>query len=199
MAGMALVVMLLMGIAIYSLSQISSPGKTSSLTDLDLNPSLRQELPHFEYLDQGKVLKPESFSGHWTLLTFWAHWCHPCLEEMPALNALSQQWQGKNFEILTVNVDEPTPEDQEAARTFLSQHEIALPTVYDRKGLLRKAFVVSDLPRHFLISPNLKIVWQARGAFRWDDSSARDQLMRAMAEEAFPETLDEPEATEPAK
>ncbi len=188
--------MVLIGIAIYSLSQLNSTVKSTTLRDLALNPTLRQDLPHFEYPDQGKVLTPESFAGHWTLLTFWAHWCAPCLEEMPALNSLGQQWQGKNFEILTVNVDDPKTENAEAARAFLSEQEIALPTVFDSAGILKRAFAVDELPRHFLISPKKKIVWEARGAFRWNDTSARDRLMAVMADEAFPENAGESESGE---
>jgi hypothetical protein len=43
---------------------------------------------------------------------------------------------------------------------------------------------VSDLPQHFLISPDKKIVWQAKGAFKWNDSKARDQLMKLMEDES---------------
>jgi thiol-disulfide isomerase/thioredoxin len=195
MAGLALAAILLIGTVIYSLSQLNGTPESSSLADLSLEPTLRQNLPHFEYSDEGKVLKPENFAGHWTLLTFWAHWCAPCLEEMPSLNSLSQQWQGANFEILTVNVDDPKSEEFEAARRFLSEQDLALPTLFDRKGELQKAFDVKELPRHFLINPQQQIVWQAKGAFQWSDNKARDQLMRVMTEEA-----EEPDAAteEPA-
>jgi len=187
MALMAVAAILLIGIAIYSLSQIGTGEGASSLNDLVLNPSAPQSVPAFQFSDQGKTLAPESFKGHWTLLTFWANWCGPCLEEMPALNTLGQQWQGARFEILTINTDDPKSENYEAAHNFLSEHEIVLPTMFDPAGVLKKAFGVEELPRHFLINPDAKIVWQEKGAFKWNEAKARDQLMRAMGDEAFPE------------
>jgi hypothetical protein len=35
-----------------------------------------------------------------------------------------------------------------------------------------------------LISPEKKIVWQAKGAFKWNDAKARDQLMKLMEDES---------------
>ncbi|MGZ3722743.1 MAG: TlpA family protein disulfide reductase [Bdellovibrionales bacterium] len=183
MAGMAIAAIVLIGTVIYSLSQLNSPAWTSSLKDPVLNPTLRQELPQFEYSLEGKSLKAQNFEGRWTLLTFWAYWCAPCLEEMPALNQLGQQWQGPEFNILTVNIDKPETEDYEAARKFLTDNSIVLPTLFDKTGELKKAFAVTDLPQHFLISPDKKIRWQAKGAFKWNESKARDQLMKLMEAE----------------
>lgn len=183
MAGMAIAVIVLIGIAIYSLSQLNPTTWTSSLKDPVLNPSLRQELPQFEYSDEGKTLKAQNFEGKWTLLTFWAIWCGPCMEELPALNQLGQQWQGPEFNIVTVNIDDVHSENFEAARRFLTANSIILPTLFDKTGDLKKAFGVTELPRHFLINPEKKIVWQATGAYKWNEAKARDQLMKLMENE----------------
>jgi len=199
MAGMALAAIVLISVVIYSLSQLNSIASSSPLHDLTIQPTLRQNLPHFEYSDEGKTLKPENFAGHWTLMTFWAYYCAPCLEEMPALNQLQQQ--NADFEITTVNVDEPGSESFEAARHYLSDQQIVLATLFDRKGVLKKAFDVTELPQHFLISPEGKIVWKATGAFKWNEAKARDQLARAMNDDVEDSTEPPgPDSTEaPAK
>lgn len=182
----------LIGIIIYSLNQLSAPAWTSSLKDPALNPTLRQDLPQFEYSHEGKILKAQNFEGKWTLLTFWAYWCGPCLEEMPALNTLGQQWQGPEFEIVTVNLDKPESDDFESAHKFMTENSIVLPTLFDKAGELKSAFGVQELPQHFLISPDKKIRWKAVGAFRWNEAKARDQLLKLMESE----TVKQEEATE---
>ena len=95
---------------------------------------------------------------------------------------------------VTVNIDDPNGEDFESAHKFLLENEIALPTLFDRTGELKAAFNVHDLPQHFLINPEKKIVWQAIGAFKWSDLKARDQLMKLMEAEAVKkEATEEPD------
>jgi thiol-disulfide isomerase/thioredoxin len=196
MAGMAFSAIALISLAIYSLSQINNKVWISSLADPIIQPTLRQNLPQFEYLDEskGQNLTPGSFEGHWTLLSFWAHWCGPCLEEMPALNQLNQQWQGPEFEVVTVNVDDAHGEEIDRAKGFLSEQNIDLPTLFDYKHELKRAFNVTDLPQHFLINPQMQIVWQARGAFKWADAKARDQLMKVMEDAAEQDEAKESDA-----
>ena len=196
MAGMAIAAIVLIAVAIYSLSQLNTATWTSNLKDPVLNPSLRQDLPHFEYSDESKSLKAQNFEGKWTLLTFWAYWCGPCLEEMPALNQLGQQWQGPEFNIVTVNIDDPKSENYESARKFLTVNSVILPTLFDKTGELKRAFGVSDLPRHFLINPEAKIVWQATGAFKWSGSQAQAQLMKLMENENEKEDATETQGQE---
>lgn len=194
MAGVAVAAIVLIGVVIYSLSQISGTAMdTPQLPVPTITATLRQDLPHFEYSNEGKSLKAQNFEGKWTLLTFWADWCAPCLDEMPALNQLAQQWQGPEFEVLTINVDDPHSENFEAAKKFLSDQGIVLPTLFDRDGDLKKAFGVTDLPRHFLINPQQKIVWQERGAFQWTNPKVRDQLMKVIEDS----TEDDDSTTEP--
>ena len=194
MAGMAVIVMGLIGLAIYSLSQVQPTAWTSVLKDPVITPTLRQKLPQFEYADEGngKRLSADNFAGKWTLLSFWAYWCGPCLEEMPALNQLGQQWQGPEFDIVTVNMDKAGTENFELAKKLLSEQSIVLPTLFDKTGSLSKAFAVTQLPHHFLINPSSEIVWEATGAFKWNEAAARDQLMKVM------ETSNEAESAESA-
>ena len=177
---MAIIFMGLIAVAIYSLSQMNTGVWTSSLVDPVLHPNQSQELPQIEYSAEGKTLKAQTFEGRWTLITFWAYWCAPCLEEMPGLNALMQNWQGPEFNIITINIDEAGTETYESARQYLTENAVVIPTIFDKTGELKRAFKVESLPQHFLVSPEKKIVWQARGAFKWNESSARDQLLKIM-------------------
>jgi thiol-disulfide isomerase/thioredoxin len=45
------------------------------------------------------------FKGKALLVNFWASWCVPCREEMPALNALAAQYNDAHFEVLPINLD----------------------------------------------------------------------------------------------
>jgi thiol-disulfide isomerase/thioredoxin len=71
-----------------------------------------------------------SAKGKVLLVNFWATWCEPCREEMPALAKLHQGLASRGFQLVTVSADEP--EDEAAALQFLKQSKIQGPAFLKR-------------------------------------------------------------------
>ena len=53
---------------------------------------------------EGKKISLRDFRGKIVMLNFWATWCTPCREEMPAMEKLYQEFKDKNFVIVAVAV-----------------------------------------------------------------------------------------------
>jgi len=47
----------------------------------------------------------EAREGRVVLVNFWATWCRPCLEEIPALMALEQELGARGFELVAISLD----------------------------------------------------------------------------------------------
>lgn len=179
MAVVAVVLILLFSLAIYSLSKTTSQPWVQPLKAPQIQSTLHLQLPQFEFSIGKTSFKPENFKGHWTLLSFWSVTSPLCIAELPALDRLQQNWQGPDFQIITVNADHNI-EDLESSKHFLEENQISLQTVFDKESRLKNAFNVSEFPKHFLIDPDATIVWEAHGAYRWNDGTTRDQLLRLM-------------------
>lgn len=192
MMAFAFAIAALIGVAIFSLSRLTSTTAwVSTLKDPEIQDTTRQPLPQFQHEELSRALASTGDTPRWTLLTFWTVTCAPCLQELPAQNALASSWQGPDFQIVTVNLDADSAEDLETAKRLILEEQITLPTFYDKGFALKKAFQVNEYPRHFLISPEGQIVWQASGAYAWSGTAARDQLLKLMERQA-PESAEDP-------
>jgi len=49
-----------------------------------------------------------SREGKVLLVNFWATWCRPCLEEIPALIRLEQELAEQGFQLVAVSLDDPS-------------------------------------------------------------------------------------------
>jgi thiol-disulfide isomerase/thioredoxin len=57
-------------------------------------------------LHDGNQLKTERWQGKWVYINYWAEWCKPCKEEIPALNAYARA--NSDALVLGVHFDKPS-------------------------------------------------------------------------------------------
>ncbi len=55
--------------------------------------------------EKGELVSLASFSGKPLLLHFWANWCPPCLEELPALLDFAKTDLGTKIQIVSISLD----------------------------------------------------------------------------------------------
>ncbi|MGE0357568.1 MAG: TlpA family protein disulfide reductase [Burkholderiales bacterium] len=97
--------------------------------------------------------------GKVVLVNFWATWCAPCVEEMPALARLRSRLSSRGFEVLAVNQGE-MPARVEA---FVERTGLDLPILMDRDKAAAKAWKVRALPTTFVIDAAGRIRLSAEG------------------------------------
>lgn len=85
--------------------------------------------------------------GEVVYVDFWASWCVPCRESMPALESLFRTYQERGFRVVGVNKDVA---DEDAQR-FLKRVKVSFPLVADRDDAVAKAFDVQAMPSGYLV------------------------------------------------
>lgn len=60
-------------------------------------------------------------SGKFRLVTFWATWCAPCLAEFHEFVTINRMYRHRDFELVTVSVNEP--DEQESVLAFLKKQQ----------------------------------------------------------------------------
>jgi len=91
--------------------------------------------------------KLSDFRGKVVLLHFLASWCAPCIEEVPALNALHQQMEGEDFVLLAIG----TEDNLDDLQSFVSDNGVRFPVYFDKSNLVRHRYKVTGFPESFLL------------------------------------------------
>ena len=108
----------------------AGPGGTASADVGDPAPDFT-----FVNIDTGDEVALSSFEGNVVVVNFWATWCAPCLNELPALNDLQADFGEQGLTVLTISDEHP-----ETIRYF-ERDEIALETV---SGYIRDPETLPD-------------------------------------------------------
>lgn len=62
------------------------------------------------------------------VVNFWATWCKPCVQEMPAFQKLNREFAGKPFKLLLVSLDFPSQIDSRL-KPFIADNNIRAEVV----------------------------------------------------------------------
>lgn len=137
-------------------------------------PALRPQAPETPaaVADPGISAWLRTQAGRPAVVNFWASWCEPCRDEMPALAALAAQ----GFTVLTIAVAD---RDVDAAR-FMREAGIELPVLHDREQRLSRAWGARMLPYTVVLDRHHHVVARAQGVVDWNASAVREQLQRLM-------------------
>ena len=111
------------------------------------------------------------WNGKYVLLNFWATWCAPCRKEMPALDALQQEFGGDTFEVVTLATGRNS---LPGIRRFFEEEEITvLPILLDPKQAVSREMAVLGLPITVILDPEGREIARLRGDADWASDSAR--------------------------
>lgn len=127
----------------------------------------------FEDVD-GEIHHFSDYAGKPILMIFWATDCPACVQELPELIALHEEYAEKGLVMLGVSLPHDTPSHIKAMR---EARGLPYTLVWDSEGEISSAFNnVRVTPTHYLISPDGKIVMRKIGIL--DKESVSAQLDR---------------------
>lgn len=96
--------------------------------------------------------------GKIILLDFWATWCAPCLEELPSLKKLSQQYSANEFIIISLSFDKIFSSWQRFIYTEnYNLENNYIINEYDKSSFSLK-YQINEIPRFILIDKNGKVI-----------------------------------------
>jgi thiol-disulfide isomerase/thioredoxin len=113
-------------------------------------PAVGRLAPDFRLptLDGGSF-QLSSMRGKPVVLNFWATWCGPCQNELPALQKAAEHLEGK---VVFAGVDQG--EDANVVQTYVDKLGLTFTIPMDAGGELGSRYNVKGLPTTFFIDRN---------------------------------------------
>jgi len=141
-----------------------------AIKELDLIKPARQKLADDFTVPTpaGEKFRLGDQRGKVVMVNFWATWCPPCLEEMPAMERLYRKHKDAGFTLVAISVDA----DPKKVTPFVSEHKLTMPIGVDPKMDLASTYGVRALPSSFIVGRDGNLAALAIGPRHWDNEAA---------------------------
>jgi peroxiredoxin len=142
-----------------------------------VEPVTAEELKKLRSNPTGKVL----------LVNFWATWCGPCIEEMPAIEETWRMFRRRDFDLITISTNYPD-EKNGVLKTLQAQHASSrnLQFASDDTYGLQAAFDArwdAAVPFTMVIAPGGRVIYQEQGEV--DIAAMRRAILANLENETY--------------
>jgi mono/diheme cytochrome c family protein/peroxiredoxin len=143
-------------------------------------PAFRgRSAPQLEVRDvAGKTTALAGLRGSVVLVVFWGTSCSSCVNELPELEQLANQYRTAGLRVLPVCLDQT---DAGEAQAVAKGHAPNLPAYVDPHGFARLRYDVQGLPTAVLIDRQGRILGTAQGAKNWTGAEVRTLISSCLA------------------
>jgi thiol-disulfide isomerase/thioredoxin len=128
--------------------------------------------------DSTHLITDSALRGSLTLIDFWASWCPPCVEEIPVVMQVWEEFHAQGFRVLSLSFDR-SPEQVRAFRA--RRYSMPWWHGFVERGFgsyLAQSFGVENIPRQLLVD--------ADGAIVATDEALRGERLRRTVMEHLP-------------
>lgn len=110
----------------------------------------------------GEEVSLKDYRGKKVMLNFWATWCPPCKEEMPAMEQFYKE-SSKEVEILAVNLD-----PQNNVNSFVKDNKLTFPILLDQNGTTQQIYSIISIPTTLIIDEQGLILKKHIGSMTYE-------------------------------
>jgi len=152
----------------------TEPPAIPVIENASIAPELNSVAPNFTLNDTyGNTYELWSLKGYPVLVNFWATWCIPCLDEMPALQSIFNRYQSNGLLILAVDGDGESLSDIEK---YGQEHGLSFPLLIDIDQNASATYQIGAFPTSIFIDRNGVIQYINEGSL---DEQGFDNILNS--------------------
>jgi peroxiredoxin len=103
----------------------------------------------------GTTINLYNYRGKYVLLHFWASWCGPCLQEMPAIKKIRDSYPADQLEMISITIDK----DSVAFTKAMETNKMNWTNIFDKREDIYAIYGEKPVPSVYLIDKEGVIVY----------------------------------------
>lgn len=113
------------------------------------------------------------------IISFWATWCKPCVQELTAISEQYEEWQKETgVKVIAVSTDDSR--NMARVQPFVNSRNWEYEIYLDPNADFKRALNVNNIPHTFLVNGKGEIVWQ-HNSYTPGDEDELYELVKKLA------------------
>lgn len=121
-----------------------------------------------------------SNDGKPIIISFWATWCKPCIEELNNISEVYPEWQKETgVKLVAISIDDARTSQRVAP--FVNGRSWPYEVLLDANSDFKRALNVNNPPHTFLVNGKGEIVWQHVGYVDGNEDELYEEVKKIAA------------------
>lgn len=108
------------------------------------------------------------------LLSFWATWCKPCLEEMAEFQKIYSAYKDKGFNLIAISTD--AEKTVAKVKPYIKSKGYDFTVLLDTNSDVARKYYAQQIPYTVLLDKNGKIVYSHLGYMKGDEKKVEELI-----------------------
>ena len=124
---------------------------------------------------EGDIIELETELGDGPiLLSFWATWCKPCIEELGEFKKIYSEFKDKGFKMFAISTDDERTVAK--VKPFVKTKNYDFPVLLDTNSDVARLYYAQAMPFSVILNKDGYIVYSHLGYMRGDELKVRDKI-----------------------
>jgi cytochrome c biogenesis protein CcmG, thiol:disulfide interchange protein DsbE len=135
-----------------------------------------RQAPEFkiENIDGDFVSLKDELGDGPVLLSFWATWCKPCIEEMSKYKEVYESYKDKGLKVLAISIDDERSVAK--VKPFVKSKRYPFMVLLDTNSDVARKYYAQNVPYSVLLDKTGKIVYTHLGYMKGDELKMQNKI-----------------------